>query len=71
MSTGIPYKRKINMLEPDQAAKHLARAALRRPRNCVFPFSMRIGLTVLRFMPDFAFDWLMRRAGPEALAVDF
>ena len=25
----------------------------------------------LKLMPDRLFDWLMRRAGPEALAVDF
>jgi 3-oxoacyl-[acyl-carrier protein] reductase len=71
MSTGIPYKRKIDMLEPEVAAKHLARAVLRRPRNCVFPFSMRIGLALLKITPDFIFDWMMRKAGPEALAVDF
>lgn len=71
MSTGIPYKRKIHMLEPEVAAKHLTRAVLRRPRNCVFPFSTRIGLAFLKYSPDFLFDWMMRRAGPEALAVDF
>lgn len=71
MSTGIPYKRKFKMLEPEQAARYLARAVLRRPRNCVFPWNMRIGLGLLRIMPDWLFDWMMRRAGPEALAVDF
>lgn len=71
MSTGVPYRRKMKMLEPEQAALHLARAALRRPRNCVFPFSMRIGLAFLKLMPDRLFDWMMRRAGPEALIVDF
>jgi hypothetical protein len=59
------------MLEPEQAAKYVARAVLHRPRNCVFPWSLRIGVVVLRLMPDRIFDWLMRRAGPEALAVDF
>ena len=71
MSTGVPYKRPVKMLEPEQAARHVARAVLRRPRNCVFPWSLRIGVAVLRLMPDRMFDWLMRRAGPEALAVDF
>ena len=71
MSTGVPYKRKVKMIEPEQAAQHLVRAILRRPRNCVFPWSMRMGLAILKFMPDRLFDWLMRRAGPEALAVDF
>lgn len=71
MSTGVPYKRKVKMIEPEQAAQHLVRAILRRPRNCVFPWSMRMGLAILKHMPDRLFDWLMRRAGPEALAVDF
>jgi len=71
MSTQVPYKRPVKMLEPEQAAKYVARAVLRRPRNCVFPWSLRIGVAVLRIMPDRLFDWLMRRAGPEALAVDF
>ena len=39
MSTGVPYKRQVKMLEPEQAARHVARAVLRRPRNCVFPWS--------------------------------
>ena len=47
MSTGVPYKRPVKMLEPEEAARHLVRAVVRRPRNCVFPFSMRIGLAVL------------------------
>jgi short-subunit dehydrogenase len=71
MSTGVPYKRKMTMIEPEEAARHLVRAILRRPRNCVFPWSMRMGLAILKLMPDRLFDWMMRRAGPEALAVDF
>ncbi len=71
MCTNVPYRRKVKMLEPEQAAKHVARAVLRRPRNCIFPFSLRIGLAVLRLMPDRLFDWMMRKAGPEALVVDF
>lgn len=71
MSTGIPYRRKMKMLEPEQAAHHLARAALRRPRNCIFPFPMRLGLAFLKLMPDRVFDWMMRKAGPEALTIDF
>jgi short-subunit dehydrogenase len=71
MSTGVPYKHKVSMIEPEEAARHLTRAVLRRPRNCVFPFSMRMGLAILRYMPDRVFDWMMRRAGPRALSVDF
>jgi short-subunit dehydrogenase len=71
MSTQVPYKRQVKMLEPEQAARYLVRSVLSRPRNCVFPLSLRMGLVILRLMPDRLFDWLMRRVGPEALAVEF
>lgn len=71
MSTGIPYKRPVKMLEPEQAARHLVRAVERRPRNCVFPWDMKLGMAVLKHMPDPVFDWMMRQAGPQALTVDF
>jgi hypothetical protein len=61
----------MKMIEPDVAAQHLIRAVERRPRNCVFPFSMRFGLALLKYMPDSFFDWMMRQAGPRALYVDF
>jgi hypothetical protein len=32
---------------------------------------MRLGLAILRVMPDRLFDWMMRQAGPEALSVEF
>jgi hypothetical protein len=32
---------------------------------------MRIGLAILRYMPDSCFDRLMRWVGPQALHVDF
>jgi len=71
LSTGIPYQRPIKMIEPEEAARHLVRAIERRPRNCVFPWSMRIGLAVLKYMPDSFFDRLMRWWGPQALNVEF
>jgi 3-oxoacyl-[acyl-carrier protein] reductase len=71
MSTNVPYKRPMKMLEPEQAARNLVRAVERRPRNCVFPWNMRVGLAILRYMPDLIFDWMMCRAGPKALTVEF
>ena len=71
MCTGFPYQRPVKMIEPEEAARHLVRAVERRPRNCVFPFSMRFGLALLKYMPDWCFDWMMRLAGPKALFVDF
>jgi short-subunit dehydrogenase len=71
LCTTVPYQRPVKMIEPEEAARHLVRAVERRPRNCVFPFSMRIGLAILRYMPDRTFDRLMRWVGPQALHVEF
>jgi short-subunit dehydrogenase len=71
MSMGVPYQRPVKMIEPEDAARHIVRAIQRRPRNCVFPWSMRIGLAILRYMPDSFFDRLMRWFGPQALHVEF
>jgi short-subunit dehydrogenase len=71
MCMGIPYQRPVKMIEPQEAARHLVRAVERRPRNCVFPWNMRIGLAVLKYMPDSFFDQIMRWAGPNALNVEF
>jgi short-subunit dehydrogenase len=71
MCADLPYQRPMRMIEPEEAARHLVRAVERRPRNCVFPFSMRFGLALLKYMPDSFFDWMMRQAGPRALYVDF
>ena len=71
MCTDLPYQRAVKMIEPEEAAWHLVRAVERRPRNCVFPLSMRFGLAFLKYMPDSFFDWMMRLAGPKALYVEF
>jgi short-subunit dehydrogenase len=71
MVAGIPYQRPVKMIEPEEAARHLVRAVERRPRNCVFPWNMRIGLAMLKYMPDCLFDRLMHWAGPQYLKVEF
>jgi short-subunit dehydrogenase len=71
MCTDIPYQRPVKMIEPEDAARHLVRAIERRPRNCIFPWNMRVGLAILRYMPDWFFDRLMRWVGPQALHVNF
>ena len=71
MTEGTPFRQPVKMLEPEAAGRFLARAVLRRPRNCVFPFSTRLGMTFLKLVPDRVFDWLMDRAGPQALTTDF
>jgi 3-oxoacyl-[acyl-carrier protein] reductase len=71
MSTEVPYQRPVKMIEPEEAARHLVRAIKHRPRNCIFPWDMRIGIAILKYMPDRFFDWTMRLAGPRAMKVEF
>jgi short-subunit dehydrogenase len=71
MSIDIPYRQPVKMIEPEEAARHLVRAIDRRPRNCVFPWDMRIGLAILKYMPDWFFDRLMYWFGPRALKIEF
>ena len=71
LTQDTPFRKPVKMMEPEQAGRWIARAALRRPRNCVFPFSTSIGMSFLRHVPDPVFDWMMDRAGPRALTTDF
>lgn len=66
-----PFRKPVAMMEPEQAGRHLARAVLRRPRNCVFPVGTRVGMAFLKHVPDRVFDWMMDRAGPRALTTEF
>jgi short-subunit dehydrogenase len=71
MSMDIPYRQPVKMIEPEEAARHLVRAIDRRPRNCVFPWDMKVGLAILKYMPDSFFDRLMYWFGPRALTTEF
>jgi short-subunit dehydrogenase len=71
LTDSTPFRRPVAMLEPAQAAVQLVRAIERRPRNHVFPWSTKVGMGLLRRLPDRVFDWMMDRAGPRALTVDF
>lgn len=71
MTEGTPFRRPVPMMEPERAAVHIVRAIERRPRDYVFPMSTALGMGLLRRMPNRLYDWMMDRAGPEALTVDF
>lgn len=71
LTRDTPFRKPVPMMEPEQAGRRIAGAALRRPRNCVFPLSTSIGMSFLRHLPDPVFDWMMDRAGPRALTTDF
>ncbi len=71
LATEVPYLKPVKMIEPATAARHLVRAIIRKPRNCIFPWDMKLGLVILKYMPDRFFDRLMRWFGPQALKVEF
>jgi short-subunit dehydrogenase len=71
MTVDTPFRRPVKMLEPAEAAEYVVRAIARRPRDLTFPFSAAFGMGLLRRMPGRVYDWLMDRAGPEALTTEF
>lgn len=71
MTTSTPFRKPVAMLSPEQAARYVARAIEKRPRNLVFPLSGRIGMGLLRAVPDRLYDWMMERAGPKGLDLEF
>ena len=71
LTRDTPFRRPVKMMEPEQAGRRIAHAALRRPRNCVFPVDTAIGMAFLKYLPDPVFDWMMDRAGPRALTTEF
>jgi short-subunit dehydrogenase len=71
MTIDTPFRRPVKMLEPAQAAEYLVRAIVRRPRDLTFPLSAALGMGLLRRLPGRVFDWVMDRAGPDALTSEF
>ena len=71
MTADTPFRGRMPMLEPRQAAQYLARAIVRRPRDFVFPASTALGMALLRRTPAALFDWMMDRAGPKLLTSEF
>jgi len=71
ITEGTPFRKPIKMLEPEQAASALVRAIVRRPRDFAFPFGAAVGMGFLKGLPNRLFDWMMDRAGPEALTTEF
>jgi short-subunit dehydrogenase len=49
------------MMEPEAAAQHILRAIRRRSRVYAFPWSTRMLLRVLGWLPPWLFDWCMAR----------
>jgi short-subunit dehydrogenase len=71
ITADTPFRNPVKMLEPAQAAAYLVRAIERKPRDYVFPFSTALGMSFLRGVPNWFFDWLMDQAGPKALTTEF
>ena len=71
LTADTPFRNPVKMLEPEQAAAYLVRGIERKPRDYVFPLSARFGMGFIRRLPNGVFDWMMDRAGPQALTTDF
>ncbi len=71
LTEDTPFRKPVPMMEPEEAARYLVRAVERRPRDYAFPIGTAVGMGMLRRLPNRLFDWMMDRAGPRALTVDF
>ena len=71
LTANTPFRRPLPMLEPEQAARYVVRAVLKRPRDYTFPFSTALGMGLLRRLPNALFDMAMDDAGPKALTTEF
>jgi short-subunit dehydrogenase len=71
ITADTPFRTPVKMLEPAQAAAYLVRAIEKKPRDYVFPLSTALGMSFLRGVPNWFFDWMMDQAGPKALTTEF
>jgi short-subunit dehydrogenase len=71
MTLATPFRKPVAMLEPEQAADYLVRAIERKPRDYTIPLTARLGMGLLRRLPNSLFDHCMDQAGPRALTTDF
>ncbi len=71
LTEATPFRRPVSMLKPEEAARHIVWAIEKRPRDYVFPWNARLGMGLLRRLPNRVFDWLMDQAGPKALTTEF
>jgi short-subunit dehydrogenase len=71
LTADTPFRRPVPMMAPEQAAKFVARAVAKRPRDYTFPLSAALGMGLLRRLPNVLFDLAMDDAGPKALTTEF
>jgi len=56
-----PVQPPMARMGPEIAARHILRAIQRRSRVYAFPWSTRLLLSVLRWLPPWLYDWCMAR----------
>ena len=61
LMAGAPIQPPVAMMEPEIAARHILRAIRRRSRVYAFPWSTKLLLGILRFLPAWLYDWCMTR----------
>jgi len=57
-----PLKPPMRMLEPQEAARYVLKAIVRRKRFYSFPWRIALGVGVLQWLPARWYDWTMSRA---------
>lgn len=71
LTVQTPFRNPVSMLEAEDAAVYLVKAIEKQPRDYAFPLSARLGMGLIRRLPNFLFDRMMDQAGPRALTSEF
>jgi short-subunit dehydrogenase len=64
-------KAPLRAIEPAEAARLVVRAIRRRTRVCAFPWSTRLGIAALGWMPPWLYDWCMVRGAARVPEVPY
>jgi hypothetical protein len=55
----------VPLMEPEEAARHVLRAILRRRRVYAFPWSTGLAVRFLGWLPAVIYDWMMARGAAQ------
>lgn len=66
-----PVRPPLPMMDPDEAARHIMKAIRRRCRVYAFPWSTRVVVGLLGWLPPGLFDWCMARGAARVPGVTY
>ncbi len=71
MTRAMPLGFPVWMMSPERAAKHIVRAIVHGRRELYAPWHEALGASILRYLPAWAFDWIMATFGRRIIKGDY